>query len=307
MIHNTQYLDFTSTSINLSDFPGGIAIWGALPAVFDTKNMEFDRGVHVHARMTDSGRKIIDKSFSEVEIKWNDKSMVLTEDSAVNYTMSSIFDFDILSATCLHCGSELLDRGRAAIVPSFDHYCIQCGGLTETAKRCVVNPIIRFKEWLGDNQVKRVSIQPQRKIILDIERYPGGFQIWGSNPSIIWTAKRAEESAIHVHAYNSDMKRVIDNTYSEVWVDNLLLDIEMVRVLQIQRAIPELTDCLDSLSCPNCSYPHFDQGLLAVIPHRQHKCKACHHVFSTEDKISNPCIAVLDKLMTFKYGVLENG
>lgn len=294
------------SAIELSDFPGGVAAWGALPAVFDSHDQAFDRGVHIHARFNESGKKIIDKSFSEIEVRWQGKSVLLTEDSAVSYTMSSIFDFAIVSLYCDHCDAELLDKGLSAVRPSFDHYCDQCGEVTVTNERCVANPIIRFKEWLGDVQVQRPSVRPARTIRLDCDRFPGGFQIWGSNPSIIWTAKRQEESAIHVHAYNGENRRVVDNTYSEVWVDNVLLDIEMVRVLQIQRAIPELRHHLFSINCPECNHPHFDKGLHSVIPHQRHQCDVCQHVFTTPKRISNPCIASLDKLTTFNHGVLEH-
>ncbi|KTD42486.1 hypothetical protein [Legionella quateirensis] len=300
------YLNKPSVAIELSDFPGGVAAWGALPAVFDSHDQAFDRGVHIHARLTEIGKKVIDKSFSEIEVIWQGKSMLLTEDSAVSYTMSSIFDFAIVSIDCDHCGAELLDKGWSAVRPSSEHYCSQCGGLTATAQPCVANPIIRFKEWLGDLQVQRPSIRPARTIRLERDRYPGGFQIWGSNPSIIWTAKRPEESAIHVHAYSSENKRVVDNTYSEVWVDDVLLDIEMVRVLQIQRAIPELRHDLFSFNCPHCNHPHFDKGLHSVLPHQHHQCEFCQNVFSTPESISNPCIAILDKLTATNYGVLEN-
>ncbi|KTD01823.1 hypothetical protein [Fluoribacter gormanii] len=308
MLNDSQILRRKPISINLDSFPGGVAAWGALPAVFDCHNNKFDRGVHVHARMTGSGKKIIDQSYPEVEIIWQEKNMILTEACALSYTMSSIFDFDIVSLNCSHCGTELLDENLASVLPSFEHYCAFCGGLTLTSKRCVANPVIRFKEVLHDKLVKRPSIMPQRKIMLDNTQYPGGFQIWGSNPSIIWTAKRLEESAIHVHAYNREKKRVIDNTYSEVWVNGILLDIEMVRILQIQKAIPELRFCLTSINCPSCSHAHFDKELLAVVPHQQHQCEQCDAVFTTPTSvISNPSTTILNQLTCFTGRILENG
>ncbi|KTD45549.1 hypothetical protein Lrub_2346 [Legionella rubrilucens] len=286
----------TPLSINLDEYPGGVAAWGALPAVFDSYNQGFDRGVHLHARLTDPGKKQIDQSFAEVEVGWQDKRLLLTEESAVHFTLSSIFDFPILSLDCSHCGRELLDTGMAAVIPSFDHYCRYCGQLTQSEQRCAVNPILRFKQHLGDGQVKRPVIIPSRQIILDADRYPGGFQIWGSNPSILWTAQRQEESAIHVHAYDHQGKRIVDNTYGDVWVMGQLLDIEMVRVLQIQQALPSLQGYLKSYHCPRCNHPHFDQALLAVIPHQEHACDQCQTVFSTPRAISNPALALLKQL-----------
>lgn len=290
-------------SINLDDFPGGVAAWGALPAVFDSYATGFDRGVHLHARFTDPVKKQIDQSFAEVEIYWRNHRLVLTEESAVHYTLSSIFNFPILSMDCCHCGHELLDTGFAAVIPSFDHYCGYCGQITLSEQRCTANPILRFKRYLGDEQVKRPAIIPSRKISLDAERYPGGFQIWGSNPSILWTAARQEESAIHVHAYDSQGKRVVDNTYGEVRVMGRLLDIEMVRVLQIQQALPSLHNYLNSYHCPYCAHPHFDQALLAVIPHQEHSCEQCHRVFITPRSVSNPALDLLKQLASATEGI----
>jgi len=36
------------------------------------------------------------------------------------------------------------------------------------------------------------------------QEYPGGVQIWGSNPAIIWSAEKAEEEGIHVHAFKGE-------------------------------------------------------------------------------------------------------
>jgi hypothetical protein len=290
-------------SLDLEDYPGGVAAWGALPAVFDNHSQEYDRGVHIHARCKDSGKKYIDQSFQEIEIRWNNKSIILTEANAVCFTMSSIFNIEIQSHSCKHCGIALLDQGLAAVKASYDHYCSFCGQLTTTNVRCVVNPIMAFKEYMGDFLVQRPSILPSRRIHLSKDNFPGGFQIWGSNPSIIWTAKRNEESAIHVHAYNQDNRRIIDNTYSEVWVDTQLLDINMVRVLQIQKSLPALLPYLTTIQCPNCAMYHFDRELHAVVPHQKHQCESCYHEFVTSLAISNPAFAILESLNQTINGV----
>ena len=49
-----------------TQYPGGIAIWGALPAVYDTSIAPQDSGVHVHARMVAGGEKSIDETFNIV-------------------------------------------------------------------------------------------------------------------------------------------------------------------------------------------------------------------------------------------------
>ena len=40
-----------SRDLDLSAFPGGAALWGAVPPAYDTTRRPVDRGIHVHARM----------------------------------------------------------------------------------------------------------------------------------------------------------------------------------------------------------------------------------------------------------------
>lgn len=297
---NTLYGSRSNTLfLNLEDYPGGTAAWGALPAVFDNVEDHFDKGVHIHARLEVGKKKVIDASFAEVIVHWRGKNQRLDEASAVAYTMSSIFDQKMVAMDCSCCGSPLLDQGISAVTPSFDHYCRFCGACNQTSDRVVINPIIQFKQWIGDEHVQRPVVLPERKIVLDAERFAGGFQIWGSNPSIIWTAPKLEESAIHVHAYNADGKRIVDNTYKEVWVGETPLDIQMIRVLQIQRAIVQANAYLDTAYCPDCDNPHFDTGTLATIPHKRHLCECCGHIFETHTLISNPMVAALRPLHQF--------
>lgn len=44
----TLHLDF-------GEYPGGIALWGSVPAVYDTTIQPTDRGIHVHARSARGG------------------------------------------------------------------------------------------------------------------------------------------------------------------------------------------------------------------------------------------------------------
>lgn len=50
----TLHLDF-------SDYPGGIALWGSVPAVYDTTIQPVDRGIHVHARSIKGARRTLTK------------------------------------------------------------------------------------------------------------------------------------------------------------------------------------------------------------------------------------------------------
>ncbi|BCA94402.1 hypothetical protein TUM19329_07630 [Legionella antarctica] len=280
-------------SLSISNYPGGVAIWGALPAVFDTKNQEFDRGVHVHARKNDRSQKSIDATYSKVEVEWQGHVFEIDESAAVHFTMASIFDITISSLTCNYCHSSIISTGIKAVIPGFIHVCQVCGMINETNYSCVINPVIALKNKIGDPIIKRKAFLPKRSIILTPDKYPGGIQLWGSNPSILWTSKRLEESAIHVHAYNACHKRIVDNTYSQVIVNGEYLNIEMIRVLQIQKAVPNLTKDITTVYCPVCDSAQFDTEMHAVIAHTTRVCQKCSRSFEHPKAISNPALHLL--------------
>src|SRR5438105_14334370 len=39
-------------TLDFAKYPGGVALWGAVPAVYDTTTQPLDRGIHVHSRVT---------------------------------------------------------------------------------------------------------------------------------------------------------------------------------------------------------------------------------------------------------------
>jgi len=54
--------------LDISKYAGGIALWGAVPAVYDTTRLPMDRGIHVHTRVTAQPEKEIDCTFRAVRI-----------------------------------------------------------------------------------------------------------------------------------------------------------------------------------------------------------------------------------------------
>src|SRR6516164_10745759 len=57
-----------SLTIDPREYAGGVAIWGAVPPIYDTTMKRADRGVHVHARRVADGPKEIDATFRSVEL-----------------------------------------------------------------------------------------------------------------------------------------------------------------------------------------------------------------------------------------------
>src|SRR5260370_4855564 len=52
--------------LDLDKYLGGVALWGAVPAVYDTTRLPMDRGIHVHARPTPESEKELDFTYRAV-------------------------------------------------------------------------------------------------------------------------------------------------------------------------------------------------------------------------------------------------
>jgi hypothetical protein len=136
------------------------------------------------------------------------------------------------------------------------------------------------------------------------EDYPGGIQIWGSNPAFIWTRKSIEEEGIHVHAFLEDTQHPdVDETYGEVTIDGITLDPEMVRLLMAQAVLPSLKERIATVACSRCGQEIFSQGELAFTPVTKHQCGNCNRGVTARGRlrktVSNPLPVVLTRLATY--------
>ena len=138
---------------------------------------------------------------------------------------------------------------------------------------------------------------------LDIKQadFPGGIQIWGSNPAFIWTSDLAEEEGIHVHAFpRNGGDPNPDETYGTVIIDGVKLDPSMVRVLMAQSALPSIKDRVLPIDCPTCSKTQFDIEDSAFTPVVTRTCKHCGHQFTAPGRlrkaIANPLPRILARL-----------
>src|SRR5205809_1231791 len=55
-------------TLDLNKYLGGVALWGAVPAVYDTTRLPMDRGIHVHARPTPGSEKEMDFTYRAVRL-----------------------------------------------------------------------------------------------------------------------------------------------------------------------------------------------------------------------------------------------
>jgi len=285
-----------------SEYSGGVGIWGALPAIYDTTTFPVEHGVHVHARRTANRSKEIDASYGEVNVIVGTTSTIISEERATPYVAGAVLGLPLTDLSCPYCAAPHLDADRFAIHPHQRHLCQACGREFLEADRAVGNPIVAAKRTLGDRTLSRPTT-PGRPGPLRISQqsphFSGGILIWASNPAILWTATRREAEGIHVHAFERDVPEpVVDDTYQLLEVDGIAIDPEMTRVFMVQQSLPHLRSAIAALSCPKCEAAHFDRAVpFAVEPHANHWCGSCGGSWATSTPIvSNPIVGVLAQL-----------
>jgi len=291
-------------TLNLDEYPGGVACWGAVPQVFDTTTLPNDRGIHVHARLETKGDKQIDATYRCVTLtgrRMPASRVEVTELDAIYYMVTSVFGYEMRQVSCTDCGYPHLDKDWFSVHPHRRHLCAGCGRQFRDTEISIGNPIAGLRSAVNLQTKHRVR-PSKRKLDIKQRDYPGGIQIWGSNAALLWTSEGPEEEGIHVHAFRTlgDEIPTHDETYAEVVIDGVSLDPAMVRTLMAQNALPHIKGRVLCKVCPRCKEPQFAQGEAAYVPSVDNTCTACGHEFASSGRlrktISNPLIAVLDGL-----------
>jgi len=261
-----------------------------------------DRGIHAHARTCLRGAKEIDRTFRAVRLfssRLPGEGVPVSELDAIYYMVTSIFGYEMRHILCTYCGEPHLDRDWFSVHPHRRHLCAGCGRHFPDTCIGIGNPICGVRDACD---VKTLHPRPSEKTVhIRQAEFPGGIQIWGSNPAFIWTSEVAEEEGIHVHAFREDGDEPeLDETYSEVAVDGVNLDPAMVRTLMAQMTLPSLKNRVLSINCPACLGSHFSVGEFAFTPVATHTCAKCGNQFAAPGRlrktIANPLPAVLARL-----------
>ena len=290
--------------LEIDKYDGGVGLWGAVPPVYDTTVMPMDRGVHVHARRSVDAGKEIDQTYSGgvrlVSTRLADGSMVISDLDAIYYMVSSAFGYAITDVSCTYCGESHLDRDYFSVHPHQRHLCAGCGRHFRDTQTGIGNPIAALRKML--REFSDIPVLSRRSLEIQQSDFPGGIQIWGSNPAFLWTARRAEEDGIHVHAFKelNSLKPDLDETYGHVVIDGTHLDAVNVRLLMAQNVMPSVKSRVRSLECPKCSMPISATGEAAFSPTVDQKCSSCCHRFAARGRVrkvvANPLVAVLAQL-----------
>lgn len=295
--------------LDVQQWPGGIALWGAVAPVFDTTSLSPEVGIHVHARRAPDGDKDIDHTYEAVRIKhrrhlFDDSDTLITSETAVNYYLSKFMGREVRHLFCIRCGELHLDAGYFAIKPHKNHLCHGCGHLFRDNAKSVSNPIALLLERPDIPQAAHEIGSANRKLEIKQADCQGGIQIWASNPAFLWTGERKEEEGLHVHAYGADGKERHNDTYSEVVIDSVVLNEEHIRYFMAQNALPFLNGRIRSLNCPECGTSHFASGDAAFVLRSEHQCGHCGARFKTPGKtrlvVTNPFVEIRERLMEGK-------
>ena len=293
-----------SRTIDVDNYPGGVACWGAVPPVYDTTALPLDRGIHLHARLEPRGEKEIDATYRRVTLVGKNlptTGVEISELDAIYYMVSSVFEYPMRHVVCTECGHAHLDKDWFSVHPHRSHLCAACGKHFRDSETAIGNPIAGVRAALACE--RHLVNSADRRLDIKQSDYKGGLQIWGSNPALVWTSTDHEEEGIHVHAFKYDGDAdPVDDTFSEVIIDGVTLDAMMVRTLMAQSALPHLKGRIVALDCPKCGNAHFARGEAAYTATVEHRCSSCGRNVPSKGRlrksIGNPLVGVLANLAT---------
>ena len=285
--------------LDVTQYPGGVGIWGAVPPVYDTTRRPVDKGIHLHARMSRDGHKIIDHTFRRVEVVQGGEIYNFSELDAIYFMVSSVFDFPVKYIECTRCRYPHLDKDWFSVHPHQSHLCAGCGRTFRDSEVAIGNPLARVHALPSVRPHKARKARKTRH--LRQADYPGGIQIWGSNPAVLWTSEKDEEIGIHVHAYEGgEAPPVIDDTFMSVSIDGVILDIQQVCVLMAQTTLPHLAGRVTVATCGYCGSGSFDSGENAYSPRAERECARCTRPVRANGRfrnvVSNPLIGCFRQL-----------
>jgi hypothetical protein len=276
-----------------SDYAGGVGVWGAAPPLYDTSGRPYRRGVHVHARRSPSGKKCLDGTYPAVRVI-GEPDVVISAADALFGMCTTIAGLSCSQVQCTHCGQAHLDEDLFSVRPHRKHLCEHCGRYFHDRTAAVGNPAGRLRRRTDH----RTSAVPADGILeIDQQEYPGGVQVWASNPALLWTSEYPEHVGIHVHAYVRDKGApTVDDTFSRVTIDGVELDPNQLRVLMAQRLLPFLDGRVVSAACSRCGRHGSSDPW---VPTTAHACP-CGSSISIAGRMKkvvlNPMVAALERL-----------
>lgn len=138
-------------SLQQSDYPGGIQIWGSNAAIIWSSEKAEEEGIHVHAYKADGEIANPDDTFSAIEIDGLrlDPAMVRT---LMAQNSLPHLEARVVSLKCKRCGEMEFSYGEQAFTPVAGRFCSKCQGELigpTRLRRTIGNPLIATLEQLA--------------------------------------------------------------------------------------------------------------------------------------------------------------
>lgn len=269
----------------------GLGVWGALMPAFAAGQVDLESGpVHVHVRALPDGPKLIDGSYQQVRLRWGENVVVVDGEDARAWTMSAVAGVSVVDVSCRHCGRQHTDRDEFAVRPHKKHQCTRCSRDFWATTPSVGNPLASTGQHLG--LPARTGPTPSR-LRLELEtREISGIAIWASSPAIVWMGERAEVAGLHVHAWDTNGRLMVDETFGAISIDGADIGLVDLRHLQVARSLPGIAERIDTVACEVC-------GSTAVVesqpwaPSTSHDCTDCGAMTRTRlRRVSNRLVTI---------------
>jgi len=298
--HIGSILESEVVRIDPISYDGGVALWGALPPAYNTSPEQEAYGVHLHAReaVGIDAVKTIDGTYQMVEVcvgqdLFGDRGELIDTETATSYFATLTYGLQPKALSCSHCNRPHLDSGIFAIRPHRKHRCNFCGRDFFDDERGVGNPLMAVKDYFQDSEIERVVERSPEVLDISQSDFAGGIAIWASNPAAFWTQPKPEHSGIHVHGYDQNGKRDLDETIGSLTIDGVRIRRKSVRLLMAQKLIYEDLSVIHAVKCPYCNANHLDDGSDDWSPHEKHECNECGEDFVSavgKPVVANPII-----------------
>ncbi len=287
--------------LDLDEYTGGIALWGAVPPIYDTTRLPLDFGIHVHARKIAGGDKNIDQTYRGVKLKGSrlpTEGLMVSEVDAVYFMVSSVFGFNTRFISCTFCGYPHLDKDWFSIHPHRRHLCAGCGKNFHDTAIGVGNPIRATQDALGLLPQKRRG--RERRFHFDSPTFLAAYRSGALIPQSFGPLRCPKKKAFTCTPSSATAKFPIVTIL--IPVSRLMdsnLDPIMVRTLMAQKSLPHLLGRVISLRCDLCGHMEFSADEMAFTPVVERQCSKCHGRLKGATRlrrtIANPLLASLER------------
>lgn len=227
-VSSCEVFDLTDPSLE-------IAIWGAVSpfVMFPLLENVFCPNVlggHVH--LYKNNKKIVDKTFSCIELLFNDNSSIFNSSSVIlsppvleSFLMSNLYNCNSEHLQCSHCGTPHTDLKWFSVNEHLKHQCGVCGREFKSKNKCVSNALFSMSKYRQTKYQKATKIIDLSTKALSSDAV---IKMWATTPPAIYTLqKEIVIDGIHLHVEDKG-KKIIDETFKTVIYENKEYDFNLL-------------------------------------------------------------------------------